>query len=336
MKKTKMIAILMSSIMTISAVSALSSSASGEKAYEKHMEANGYTRYEDSGWWHNEFDDLYSTEAVYYKELANNSVEIKSVGHTLSEIYLEFPREYRAYSVAEKIMSCNPNFEITDTRLYSDGLYHFVVRQRDENKNYEMISSKSAKAVYEQLKDILVTYTYTPSEYTTHYRYVRCLTAYSSWEKIAPEYLESIKNYVEENNIPADIVYYKEGDTDIYGAAIDEDTMWIIPKEEMSVEEQLVLAKEIYEATGAYPYHSANHSDLKDENHQPVNIDVLASLEGDANCDTKVTVADSVAILQHLGNPDRYPMTPQGIFNADADGDGITAKDALTIQNQVL
>lgn len=54
---------------------------------------------------------------------------------------------------------------------------------------------------------------------------------------------------------------------------------------------------------------------------------------GDANCDYKVTVADSVAILQHIGNRDRYGLTDYGIENADVDGAaGVTANDALVIQ----
>ena len=54
---------------------------------------------------------------------------------------------------------------------------------------------------------------------------------------------------------------------------------------------------------------------------------------GDANLDNKVSVADAVAILQHLGNRDKYGLTQQGQINADVDGEpGVTAKDALLIQ----
>ncbi|MCR5015405.1 MAG: cellulose 1,4-beta-cellobiosidase, partial [Ruminococcus sp.] len=54
---------------------------------------------------------------------------------------------------------------------------------------------------------------------------------------------------------------------------------------------------------------------------------------GDANLDKNVTVADAVAILQSLGNKDKYVLEDQGKINADVfdNGDGITAKDALTI-----
>lgn len=57
------------------------------------------------------------------------------------------------------------------------------------------------------------------------------------------------------------------------------------------------------------------------------------TLRGDANCDGKVTIADSTAILQHLGNQDKYGLSEQGLANADvADPSGITTEDALRIQ----
>ncbi len=57
------------------------------------------------------------------------------------------------------------------------------------------------------------------------------------------------------------------------------------------------------------------------------------TLAGDANFDGKTTVGDAVAILQYVGNRDKYQLTDQGKLNADVDGvDGITANDALTIQ----
>ncbi|MBO7394636.1 MAG: leucine-rich repeat protein, partial [Ruminococcus sp.] len=58
------------------------------------------------------------------------------------------------------------------------------------------------------------------------------------------------------------------------------------------------------------------------------------TLLGDANCDKKVTVADSVAILQSIANKDKYSLSEVGAANADCcdPGNGITAKDALTIQ----
>ena len=54
---------------------------------------------------------------------------------------------------------------------------------------------------------------------------------------------------------------------------------------------------------------------------------------GDANGDGDVTVADAVAILQYIGNKDKYNLSDSGKKNADVDGAaGITGKDALVIQ----
>ena len=55
---------------------------------------------------------------------------------------------------------------------------------------------------------------------------------------------------------------------------------------------------------------------------------------GDANCDGEVTIADSTAILQSLGNPDKYGLSEQGAKNADCcnTGDGVLPSDALAIQ----
>ncbi len=55
---------------------------------------------------------------------------------------------------------------------------------------------------------------------------------------------------------------------------------------------------------------------------------------GDANLDNIITVADAVAILQFLGNHDKYSLSADAKANADVynTGDGITGNDALTIQ----
>ncbi len=54
---------------------------------------------------------------------------------------------------------------------------------------------------------------------------------------------------------------------------------------------------------------------------------------GDANCDGKVTVADAVAVLQFIANQTKYPLTADGLVNADIDGElGISGQDAITIQ----
>lgn len=67
---------------------------------------------------------------------------------------------------------------------------------------------------------------------------------------------------------------------------------------------------------------------------EPIIPPVDDILWGDANCDGHVTIADSTAILQHLGNEDKYGLSEQGAINGDVhlNGNGITPNDALAIQ----
>ena len=60
---------------------------------------------------------------------------------------------------------------------------------------------------------------------------------------------------------------------------------------------------------------------------------IPVGIAGDANGDGNVTVADAVAILQYIGNKDKYNLSDAGKKNADVDGAaGITGMDALVIQ----
>lgn len=58
-----------------------------------------------------------------------------------------------------------------------------------------------------------------------------------------------------------------------------------------------------------------------------------ANIKGDANCDGTVSIADAAAILQMLGNNDKYALSEDGKANADVvEPAGITAADAIEIQ----
>lgn len=59
---------------------------------------------------------------------------------------------------------------------------------------------------------------------------------------------------------------------------------------------------------------------------------------GDANCDGKVDISDVVAVRRYAINSVKYPLTAQGVKNADVQGssNGLNAQDAVTIQQYVL
>ncbi|MBR1824869.1 MAG: cellulase family glycosylhydrolase, partial [Ruminococcus sp.] len=70
------------------------------------------------------------------------------------------------------------------------------------------------------------------------------------------------------------------------------------------------------------------------------------TLCGDANCDSEISLADAVLIMQSLANPSKYgvdgsdkgKITEQGRANADCSnvGDGVTNLDALAVQKYML
>ncbi|MBR5513424.1 MAG: glycoside hydrolase family 9 protein [Ruminococcus sp.] len=76
---------------------------------------------------------------------------------------------------------------------------------------------------------------------------------------------------------------------------------------------------------------------INDESADVVNtgdVEVKATLYGDANNDGVVSIADASAILQALGNSDKYKLSDEGAANADVidNGGGLSVADALAIQ----
>lgn len=149
------------------------------------------------------------------------------------------------------------------------------------------------------------------------------------------------------------IVY---GDADLYGAFCDYVekelegyTVWmsytnddycmveLVPPngqslDDISLDEKLEITRNIYEATHLEPDIHWKQSGATVGGGD--GIDVCNGLKGDANCDGKVTLADSVAILQNIANKDKYGLSAQGKFNGDVTGeyDGLTAADAYELQ----
>ena len=105
----------------------------------------------------------------------------------------------------------------------------------------------------------------------------------------------------------------------------------VVSPDNTTTSEMVKISEKIYEATNLSPVYSAPES-MK--NVDTGTIDVFNAVKGDANCDGKSTIADAVAILQSIGNKDKYALSAQGEFNGDIIGnyDGITANDALEIQ----
>ena len=94
------------------------------------------------------------------------------------------------------------------------------------------------------------------------------------------------------------------------------------------------ISGDLYDVMGASVFIRANYPELTpDVSTSAVPETTISFPKGDANCDGKVSVADSVAILQFIANRDKFDLKPQGKENADVNGDGsVTGNDALEIQ----
>lgn len=139
--------------------------------------------------------------------------------------------------------------------------------------------------------------------------------------------MDGFKDYVESEFPEWSLERIKNGSTD---------HIVLVQPEDITAVEQLEAAEKIYEATGAafFVTETIMVASPSTEGSKKYDIDVLNSVRGDANNDGSTTIADAVAILQSIGNKDKYPLSLQGSFNADivGDFDGITAADALAIQ----
>ena len=89
-------------------------------------------------------------------------------------------------------------------------------------------------------------------------------------------------------------------------------------------------------------YHPEEIVDSNEQFSYQSNISILNAMDiqrsGDANCDGETDLADAIFIMQSMANPDKYNISERGRFNGDVyeTGHGITANDALEIQNTLL
>ena len=204
--------------------------------------------------------------------------------------------------------------------------------------SYEEIRSKDityeqAIKVYELLKDtgMLENFEYRQAsinsiQTTWH------LTSYANGS-FGEDYQELIENYIAEN----DLDWYISKDRCSYS------TFYVTTGQRLSAEENYKIAEQIYNDLGITPLIIYPESASLSED---IIIEMHDKIDGDANNDGELTLADAIVTLQSVGNPEKYGIngwdethiTYQGSFNADIAGDydGITTLDALAIQRKVL
>ncbi len=206
------------------------------------------------------------------------------------------------------------------------------------------LTDEQAKKIRELLGDKVVDFTYYTDVYS-YYRSDTYLTLYyyaTDEEILRNQYnycynlidnfndtKNTIEKYIEENKIDAELIITPNGNehpVEVIGSIkLELDT-------DIPIMEHFKIANDIYELTGLEPAH--NILETNNASTSGTELNLTNYLNGDSNCDKKQSIADAVAILQFLGNPDDYPLSELGAFNADSDCNGITADDAVRIQQK--
>ncbi|MDE6520909.1 MAG: dockerin type I repeat-containing protein [Ruminococcus sp.] len=152
--------------------------------------------------------------------------------------------------------------------------------------------------------------------------------------ELSEKQIASLTEYVMEKNLDFTI---ERGKLVSEACAIHDDLyiFELIPNYDIEFDEHLQIAADIATTLGInipIVYQSSAGTVVSGSG----NIDVLNSMDGDANEDGDMNIADATAIVQAIGNKDKYGLTAQGEFNADLDGNGLTGADAVAIQQKLV
>ncbi|MBR5512570.1 MAG: hypothetical protein IKV85_01130 [Ruminococcus sp.] len=196
------------------------------------------------------------------------------------------------------------------------------------------ITLQTAKELREALGDDVESYTYSFSK--SHYLNITVYHPTGYREQFAGDdynsVKETVKEYVKSAGVDAETIEYSSGDIDKDGNTVAHNQIRVVPSKEYTLDEYMTLGKDIYEKTGLKPIAAVQEkmSSLKGNE-----IDMTDYLNGDANRDKITSIADAAAIMQAIGNPDKYSLSDMGEFNADYDNNGLTVDDAVEIQKKL-
>ncbi|MBO5343778.1 MAG: hypothetical protein J6A57_04970 [Ruminococcus sp.] len=336
--KKRMISLALSAITAISAVSAMSSNAryywgsvdeaTLEETFKDCVKLEGYE-------WLGYGNSWEKTQYMYYTPNEYQSTTFYEVYRSRDYLYITVDADENLDEIKEKIQAVDEKLFINPYELtHLDNKYQFAI-------SAAVISPETTKKIREQVGDAASEVKYL---YNRHfYRNINCnyVTSYSKdkWyydyeaeKNVYYDESDKLREYAAAHEDEFQLIEPEE-DTEYNGINLEKGMMYLIPKKEVTEAEHIELAKEIYEATGYKPF------GVSPESATPslggLTLDLTDYLNGDANCDNIQSMADAAAILQAIGNPDKYALSDLGEFNADYAGDGLTADDALAIQKKL-
>lgn len=184
------------------------------------------------------------------------------------------------------------------------------------------------------LKDegLITDYVFTQAMYSKEDVWFDQILHFGLYTDAAKANAKKAADYLAENDIAVPVYYTTDyyGEISVVDSADDAKYMKLETPEDMSLEEQLDIALDIYNKFGLCQYGIS--PDLAYMAGGKT-IDLYNAVVGDANNDGEVGIADATLILQSIANADKYILSPQGAYNADVNGSGdVTALDALEVQ----
>ena len=348
----KITAMLMATVMTAGAVSSMTAGAMYHARYFDEMNAWMQDFYEisksETELWGKTISENEHPNATYYVSKSNENLtvlvdEAKSSSLT---IWISSDTELEAF---EKIVKdiC-PEANVSRGMCDYENWIEVSVKGYDgklpfEKARKKYISFNDARDIHDRLEEITEIKQF--SYFSDRIAYTPCTHYLASYNKYSYDdnfnryggLDEKIQKYITEN----DLKWHIDTDYDY----MNSDYFAVVPDGEASTLDIYNIANEIYKLTGAMPLSSYNPQET-DVNESTLTIEMHDKIDGDANNDGELTLADAIVTLQSIGNPEKYGIngsdethiTYQGSFNADITGDydGITSADALAIQRKIL
>ena len=191
-------------------------------------------------------------------------------------------------------------------------------------------SEEETKAIWDEIKGSkdIVSFDYTPQYWTYNYIgwFGNVLTYDNGTFEIFNKEYADLESFTEENGLMIEQVEVSVGNK-IHQA------FEVVPADgtKLNPVEMAELSVRIQREVGIASYGSSPTQ----PGETPESVRFVGAVSGDANTDSRLTLNDAVAVLQFVALPEKYPLTAQGRFNADCDGNaGISPGDALWIQRQ--
>ncbi|MBO5343783.1 MAG: hypothetical protein J6A57_04995 [Ruminococcus sp.] len=341
--KKRLISLALSAVTAISAVSAVSALNTNalvgwgtlvEEEIEEHFKE--YVKLDAKEY------ECFNLSKSEYPNLYMRTYDLKSkiaiyvFLKTDDSIWIEVGKDIDTSEIEKKIKALDEGFKVVKTYATSDTSYIKVLSEEFPIETVkeicEIVGDKAIKTDYN-----FNSYSYEPIEfdYITGYdnkRVVDIIEKDRYTEVIHESNEEIFTEYAEKHSDEVELKYFSSSGEDHRGFSLWKETYYLIPKKELTTMEHLELAMDIYEETGLTPF---GYSLEMEGGAFSSKVDLTNYLNGDANCDNIQSMADAAAILQAIGNPDKYALSDLGEFNADYACDGLTADDAIAIQKKL-